>query len=67
MVAAGYSILSATDTEVVAHLVHYYLQETENLRSAVEQDHHRLEGAYALGVSVRTIPRLLSLPAVAVR
>ncbi len=50
MIAAGYLILSATDTEVVAHLVHYYLQQTTDLRSAVEQTITRLEGAYALGV-----------------
>jgi len=50
MIAAGYSILSATDTEVVAHLVHYYLQNTDSLRRAVEQTLSRLEGAYALGV-----------------
>jgi glucosamine--fructose-6-phosphate aminotransferase (isomerizing) len=56
MVAAGYSILSATDTEVVAHLVHYYLQETENLRSAVAQTITRLEGAYALGVICEDYP-----------
>ena len=50
MVAAGYSIISATDTEVVAHLVHYYLQKHGDLRSAVTQTIARLEGAYALGV-----------------
>ena len=50
MEAAGYKIISATDTEVVAHLVHYYLQKTQNLRSAVAQTISRLDGAYALGV-----------------
>ena len=57
MVAAGYSILSATDTEVVAHLVHYYLAGNQNLRSAVEQTITRLEGAYALGVICRGLSR----------
>ena len=56
MVAAGYSILSATDTEVVAHLVHYYLEKADSLRSAVEQTIVRLEGAYALGVVSEDYP-----------
>jgi glucosamine--fructose-6-phosphate aminotransferase (isomerizing) len=50
MEAAGYKIISSTDTEVVAHLVHYYLQKNRNLRSAVAQTISRLDGAYALGV-----------------
>ena len=56
MIAAGYSILSATDTEVVAHLVHYYLDKVDSLRSAVEQTIARLEGAYALGVVSEDYP-----------
>ena len=56
MIAAGYSIMSATDTEVVAHLVHYYLQNTDSLRRAVEQTLSRLEGAYALGVIAESQP-----------
>ena len=56
MIAAGYGILSATDTEVVAHLVHYYLQQTHNLRRAVEKTIARLDGAYALGVIAEEFP-----------
>ena len=56
MIAVGYAILSATDTEVVAHLVHYYLQQTQNLRSAVEKTIKRLDGAYALGVVAEDFP-----------
>jgi len=56
MISAGYSILSATDTEVLAHLVHYYLQKDQNLRSAVEKTISRLEGAYALGVIAEDFP-----------
>ena len=56
MIAAGYRIVSATDTEVVAHLVHYYLQETQNLRTAVEKTLTRLDGAYALGVIAEAFP-----------
>ncbi|MDC0088921.1 glutamine--fructose-6-phosphate transaminase (isomerizing), partial [Porticoccaceae bacterium] len=54
--ALGYEILSATDSEVVAHLVHYYLQTAADLRSAVEQTISRLDGAYALGVISQDYP-----------
>ena len=54
--AMGYQILSATDSEVVAHLVHYYLQTAADLRSAVEQTISRLDGAYALGVISQDYP-----------
>ena len=50
--AAGYEFVSATDTEVVAHLVNSYLNqdESKNLRNAVQKTIDRLAGAYALGV-----------------
>ncbi len=48
--ALGYTIVSATDSEVVAHLVHHHLKTAQDLRAAVEQTIARLDGAYALGV-----------------
>ena len=54
LLVTGFS--PATDTEVVAHLVHYYLQETQNLRTAVEKTLTRLDGAYALGVIAEAFP-----------
>ena len=52
LIAAGYEFISATDTEVVAHLVNYYLKQDDdkNLRNAVQKTSGRLAGAYALGV-----------------
>jgi len=46
----GYITVSATDSEVVAHLVHHHLKTAKDLRAAVEQTIARLDGAYALGV-----------------
>lgn len=48
--AAGYRFVSATDTEVVAHLISFYRLSTEDLQTAVRQALARLEGAYALAV-----------------
>ena len=48
--ALGYTIVSATDSEVIAHLVHHHLKSAQDLRAAVEQTIARLDGAYALGV-----------------
>ncbi|MDG1819555.1 MAG: glutamine--fructose-6-phosphate transaminase (isomerizing) [Porticoccaceae bacterium] len=54
--ALGYEILSATDTEVIAHLVHHQLKTDADLRTAVEKTISKLEGAYALGVISDTQP-----------
>ena len=48
MQAAGYEFQSETDTEVVAHLVHYYLTQGNDLVEAVRLSVQRFEGAYAL-------------------
>ena len=50
MIGFGYAFLSATDTEVIAHLVNHYLKTEKTLRSAVQKTIERLDGAYALGV-----------------
>lgn len=46
----GYSFTSQTDTEVIVHLLHKYLQKTSNLTDAVKETVQVLDGAYALGV-----------------
>lgn len=56
---AGYQFLSATDTEVVAHLVHHYLKTEPGLRHAVAKTIGRLEGAYALGVIAEKQPNTI--------
>ncbi|KAA1190501.1 glutamine--fructose-6-phosphate transaminase (isomerizing) [Pseudohalioglobus sediminis] len=46
--AAGYDFASSTDTEVIVHLLHYYLQQGLDLLEALRQAVARLEGAYAI-------------------
>ncbi len=44
----GYYFTSDTDTEVVAHRIHYNMQESGDFVAAVKQTVAELEGAYAL-------------------
>ena len=46
----GYAFTSETDTEVAAHLIHYYYQQHENLLLAVQTAANEMSGAFALGV-----------------
>lgn len=46
----GFSFFSETDTEVIAHQIMYYLDEKEDLLTAVFAACRDLEGTYALGV-----------------
>ncbi|MGH8306005.1 MAG: glutamine--fructose-6-phosphate transaminase (isomerizing), partial [Steroidobacteraceae bacterium] len=46
----GYRFSSETDTEVIAHRVHYHLQTVRDLFKAVRATVAELEGAYALVV-----------------
>jgi glucosamine--fructose-6-phosphate aminotransferase (isomerizing) len=48
MLGKGYQFDSETDTEVAAHLVHYYLEQGLDLVEAVGKAVKRFEGAYAL-------------------
>ncbi len=48
LVADGYELASATDTEVVVHLLHRQLQAGATLLEAMQHTVKRLEGAYAL-------------------
>jgi len=48
MLEKGYVFDSETDTEVAAHLVHYYLSQGLDLVEAVGKAVKRFEGAYAL-------------------
>lgn len=48
--ALGYTFESQTDTEVIAHLVHYYLQQDGDLFAATRHAVRELIGAYAIGV-----------------
>ena len=46
----GYVFASETDTEVIAHLVHYYLSGGSDLFGAVEKAVRELVGSYAIAV-----------------
>lgn len=48
--ALGYQFESQTDTEVIAHLVHYHFSQTGDLFTAVQKAVAELTGAYAIGV-----------------
>src|SRR5580658_8103778 len=46
----GYKFMSETDTEVIAHRIHYHLRTVKDLFKAVRATVAELEGAYALVV-----------------
>lgn len=48
--AMGYEFNSQTDTEVIAHLVHHYYQQSKDLLKSVQQAMVELTGAYAMSV-----------------
>ena len=52
----GYVFASETDTEAIAHLVHFKLQGTPDLFEAVRQATNELVGAYAIGVVAEADP-----------
>ena len=46
----GYAFTSETDTEVIAHRIHYHLKQRPDLFEAVQATVKELHGAYALAV-----------------
>ena len=52
----GYVFTSETDTEVVAHRIHFHLARLGNLFKAVRATTAELEGAYALAVIDQSTP-----------
>jgi len=52
----GYTFHSDTDSEAVAHLIHYHFTQTKDLVSAVRLAMGELEGAYALGIFSTDFP-----------
>lgn len=53
----GYQFYSQTDTEVIAHLVHYYYVKCQNLFNAVKTAIKELTGAYAISVIALDNPK----------
>ncbi|ASQ44760.1 glutamine--fructose-6-phosphate transaminase (isomerizing) [Legionella clemsonensis] len=56
---SGYTFTSETDTEVAAHLIHFYYQNHENLLRAVREAAQEMQGAFALGVIHQQRPQEL--------
>ena len=52
----GYAFESQTDTEVIAHLIHHYLKQGDDLLQALQRTVKELTGAYALAVISRLEP-----------
>ncbi|MEZ5497805.1 MAG: glutamine--fructose-6-phosphate transaminase (isomerizing) [Steroidobacteraceae bacterium] len=61
LIAAGYEFSSETDTEVIAHRIHYHLGRVGDLFKAVRATVAELEGAYALAVVSEADPDRLIL------
>ena len=55
----GYRFASETDTEVIAHRIHFHLQQLHDLFKAVRATVTELEGAYALAVVSEQDPECL--------
>jgi len=53
---AGYRFTSQTDTEVIVHQIHHYLDQGQDLLAAVQSTVTDLDGAFALGVISRDEP-----------
>jgi glucosamine--fructose-6-phosphate aminotransferase (isomerizing) len=52
----GYNFTSDTDTEVIAHAIHYALKDCDTLLEAVQKAVTSFEGAYSIGVISPTSP-----------
>ena len=52
----GIVFRSQTDTEVVAHLVNYFYEESHDIFDAVQKAKAKLEGSYAIGVVCKDYP-----------
>lgn len=56
LLSKGYEFTSETDTEVAAHLIHFYYLQSEDLLKAVQTAALEMHGAFALGVIHRQRP-----------
>ncbi|MGB5260739.1 MAG: glutamine--fructose-6-phosphate transaminase (isomerizing) [Gammaproteobacteria bacterium] len=54
--ADGYRFTSQTDTEVIVHQIHHYLDRGQDLLAAVQSTVADMEGAFALGVISKDEP-----------
>lgn len=56
LMAFDYTFESETDTEVVAHLLHYYFEQENNMETAIQKTVRELRGAYALAILFTETP-----------
>lgn len=50
LITQGYKFKSETDTEVVPHLINYFMKQGKNFEEAVRLATERLKGSYALAI-----------------
>lgn len=55
----GYEFTSHTDTEVIAHLLHYHSKSSKNTLSSIKKTIAALKGTYALGIINAYEPQVL--------
>lgn len=55
----GYEFFSETDTEVAAHLIHFYFKKLDSLVKAVQTAAKEMHGAFAIGVIASSRPHEL--------
>jgi glucosamine--fructose-6-phosphate aminotransferase (isomerizing) len=55
----GYAFETQTDTEVIAHLIHFYTHQETDFLAALKKATQELKGAYALGVMHHAAPDTL--------
>ncbi|HUL41394.1 MAG TPA: glutamine--fructose-6-phosphate transaminase (isomerizing) [Burkholderiales bacterium] len=55
----GYEFASETDTEVIAHLIHFHFRKSRDLLDATRRALAELKGAYAIGVVDSSEPQRL--------
>ncbi|MEW6562160.1 MAG: glutamine--fructose-6-phosphate transaminase (isomerizing) [Pseudomonadota bacterium] len=56
----GYHFESQTDTEVIAHLIHYYFKQSHDLFQATRKATNELTGAYAIAAMTPQQPDVLA-------
>ncbi len=57
--ALGYTFESQTDTEVIAHLIHHYFSQSNDLFDATQRAVRELTGAFAIGVVAQNAPDMI--------
>ncbi|MGH8312724.1 MAG: glutamine--fructose-6-phosphate transaminase (isomerizing), partial [Gammaproteobacteria bacterium] len=55
----GYEFESQTDTEVIAHLIHYHFSRSHDLFTAMQRAVRELVGAYAIGAVALQAPEVM--------